>query len=251
MSQAGSEARERRRERAQQKKGRGESRRIWNRFKVHLVIVLLWLAIVGVVWAATPDEHKCPGHWHSTMDVYVDGQAVSFDHPSFTIEQNPDMPFSTHMHRGSPGLWHFEPQGGRDCIDLSRALTHVGMGLSGSRLELTGVHESLNPAAAGVHEENETHELRAWHKVRDGPWEEIDPGRLADRQPKDFERMVIAFGDLTEEQITQFQEQSSDPAQGADAPPEEKPEKPWLPIMGITIIAIIALVVWSNLQRKM
>src|SRR5687768_1857532 len=77
--------RERRAQRAQVREGpKGGVN--WKRYRVHIAIVLVWALIIGGIVAAEKYGEDCPGHWHAIMDVYVDGQEVSFNHPGFTLD---------------------------------------------------------------------------------------------------------------------------------------------------------------------
>lgn len=138
-------------------------------------------------WAAA----ECPGHWHLSFDLYVNGTRVSYDHAAFTLEGRQGMPVETHLHRGSDWQWHFEPPGQERCIPLSSALAHVDTQLAADQLVLDGTHAELGQA--GTFQAGGGAVLEARHRVS-GAWATILIGDLVGRQPEGGERIVVAFG---------------------------------------------------------
>lgn len=240
-------ARERRRSRAQSSKPKA-SGTAWRRYKVHLIIVLIFGGLATAMAVNASQTQDCPGHWHSTMDVYVNGARVSFNHPKYDLNgaraNGGSMSMAMHMHQPDDAMWHWEPVGA-DCAELRDALRHVDMELTSSRLVLDGAHEQLG--VSGTFTENETHKLSAWHRIGDGEWEEMSISRILGRQPQPDERQLIVFGNETD--VTPFQAKAdSNNLQGSSG---SQGGASYVPVVGVSIMGLVALGVWHSLSRKM
>jgi hypothetical protein len=245
-------ARERRRSRAQSSKPKGQGgRTVWQRYKVHVIIVLIFGGLAAAMAVNASQTKECPGHWHSTMDVYVNGQRVSFNHQKYDLNgasrNGGSMSLAMHMHQPDDALWHWEPQGGADCAELRDALEHVDMELTSSRLVLDGAHEQLG--LSGTFTENETHKLSAWHRIGDGEWEEMGINALLGRQPQPDERQLIVFGNQTEEQMAPFRAKAD--ANNLQGSSGSQGGASYVPVVGVSIMGLVALGVWHSLSRKM
>lgn len=238
--------RERRAQRASAQAGGGRGGGVnWKRYRVHIIIILLWAVATAGIVAADKYGQDCPGHWHSTMDVWVDGQKVVLAHPKFQLEGNQGMPISTHMHRGSEGVWHFEPSPSR-CIDFEEALGYVDIDLQSDRMVLDGAHADLGQDGTFVEGGNNT--LTAYYKPYGGSWHTISSSRLNNRQLADGSSVLILYGDYNETQVQEYQD-TTIPLPGNLRPAGDK--FPLVPVMGVTILAVVILAVWNGMSRKM
>ena len=111
-----SDARDRRRERAAQE-SKAHPLDVVKRYRVPLVIVLVWLAIVGYQVAAQrgiigEPGGRCPGHWHAMTDVYLDdGNNATSDELTFDPRVNQafgDAAGGYHLHDDT-GRLHMHP----------------------------------------------------------------------------------------------------------------------------------------------
>lgn len=165
-----------------------------------IIIGLLGL-VVGMMYLTATGGDDCPGHWHSTFEVYVDGDKVSFQ--DFNLE-NGRTPLSSHLHRGNDAQWHFEPNPAR-CIDFSEALSFVGMDLENGRLELDGSVHQAN-GVAGVYKDDGNKTLQVYRAIGNGEWEQISAKSAAGKQRPDGERMLILYGTYSPEEIAALQD---------------------------------------------
>lgn len=179
--------------------------------------LIVILAIAGFVVAGFViqkdrlDNLECPGHWHSTMKVYIDGSEVRFD--GYNLESG-TTPMSNHFHRGDSQkwLWHFEP-GIPRCIEFEDAARDIDVDVSKDRIRLTGAHEAQ--PWGGTHQAEGDKKVQAFHNVH-GDWESISISKLNKRQLVDGEQLLILYGDYGEEEISNFQ--GSVPPAGQQGP---------------------------------
>lgn len=239
------------RERRRSRQGVGSERRqlAWRHYRAHLVILLVFGGIVTTMVVAARGAESCPGHWHSTVDVFVDGKRVSYAHPKFTLEGSAanggSMSGGSHMHQGEDWMWHFEAVAGTTCTELGKALRSVDTELSPGRLVLDGGHEDLNQA--GTYVANDTATLRAWHRSGSGDWQTIGINALAHRQLKGDERVIVVYGNDTDEGIAAFQAKAeANSMQGST--PERGPS--YVAATGVAIMGLIVLGAWHALSRK-
>jgi hypothetical protein len=238
----GQSARDRRRERAKAAGGAGAGSAV-KRFRVHIAIVLIFGAIVAVMAVNASEPAECPGHWHSTMDVYVDGARISFAHPKFTLEASGasggSMTPAAHMHRSDDFMTHME---GR-CVAFDEFVGYLDMDLSAERLVLDGAHEALGQAGTYSAGGNQT--LQAMHRLEDGEWQPIGIGRLLDRQLVPNERVLVVYGnssaDLAPFQIAADQHtiQSSSARNSS-----------LFPAVGVGLIGLVILLAWHSMSKK-
>ena len=179
---------------------------------VPLLIILGLVVVVGSGFGYTVwKQGRCPGHWHSTYAVYVNDRAVSFDNPEFTIEGNSDeFSLRNHIHTGSPDTWHWEPKPQR-CLEFKDAAELIDLELPDEdTLILSGTHDQIQFAGStdhqgGTYVANATHKLTIYHKVVGSPWETLTASELNDRQPRDGERILILFGNYSDDRVSQLQ----------------------------------------------
>lgn len=147
----------------------------------------------------------CPGHWHSTMKVFVHGAEVSFG--NYSLEDG-NTPVSAHLHRNDvKHKWHWEPPQGRRCIPFAQAAAHVGMDLSPGRLVLWGEHAGRD----GTYTEDGAVRLRAFSRLPDAEWAPFPVAQLDEAQLADGERLLILFGDHGDDEVAAFQALVPDP----------------------------------------
>jgi hypothetical protein len=224
-------------------------------YRIPIIIVVLWVAIVGAtVTFANPDV-ECPGHWHSTFNVFVDDEKVPFaaGNPQYTFSgdgRGGQLPLRTHMHSGADNYWHFEPST-RECIDLSDPMKRVDMVLRTGELSLTGQYHESN-SWGGVHQDNETHQVRAFLKEWGQDWASISPSKLAGMQVPDSAQVLIVYGDETaadpanfESRLTQLPSGTQAPASGGSAPAYLGN------LIGLTVFTSVALIIWFSMTKKM
>jgi hypothetical protein len=241
--------RERRRSRAASHKPSGTSV-AWKRYRVHLVIVLVLAAILTAMVVNARDTKDCPGHWHSTMDVYVNGQRVSFKSPKYDLNgggSGGSMGLSIHMHQPDDAMLHWEPQGAIECIPFREALSKVDMELTSTQLVLDGAHEQLG--LSGTFKADAQHNLTAWHRVGDdGSWEKVSISKVLSSQQQRGERLLIVYGNETEAQLAPYQAK----ADGNNIQQNSEPAGvSYVPVIGVSIMGLVALAVWHALSRKL
>ncbi len=240
------DVRERRRQRAEQHKEGAKSGFSFKKYRVPLVIILLWGGIVAYNVTAADNVADCPGHWHSTMTLYVNGERVTFTgNPQYTLEGG-TMPVKTHMHRGSESLWHFEPTS-KECIKYSAALERVDMNMSPDKLVLSGSYHA-EQGWGGTHTVNETHKLTAWQKPWQGNWTQISIAKLDKMQVPDGYEILIVYGDEDADGIAELQSLAQPNGQTPGAPTGAV--FPWGPVLGISGMAFVALLVWRSFAKS-
>lgn len=245
---SGPSARDRRRERAKAN-APGSGARTFKRYRVHLVIVLIFGAIVTAMAVNGAKGADCPGHWHASQDVFVHGERISFNHPKFTLEgarsYGGSMPVSSHMHQGDDAMWHFEPSTPNTCIEFGDALRFVDMDLESGRLVLDGGHEALGQA--GTYRNGENGTLQAEHKVGDGEWEDISISSLNRRQLRPDERVLIHFDNGTADQELMRSTAEAHSIQGSSGVGKGSG---YVPAVGVGILGLVVLGAWHSLSRK-
>jgi hypothetical protein len=248
------DARERRRQRHEQETRKHRPGQKLKQWRIPIIIVLLWGAIVAYNVAASEGAFgdpgpDCPGHWHVTFDVFVDGQRVAFvDNPAYRITgEGGTLPLETHMHQGQDRIWHFEPAVPR-CIDLGDAAERVDVTWTADSLTLAGAyHESRG--WGGTHVDGVNGTLAFWVHDFGGEWREVRGPDLAGRQPPDGQQVLIVFGDASAATLGQLQAAAT-PIPGNLEPRIATGEFPFVPVMAATIFAALALYLWFAATKK-
>lgn len=238
-------ARDRRRERAASK-GSDKAGRTFKRYRVHAAIIVIFGAIVAVMAVQGGQGPNCPGHWHSSQDVFVHGERISFNHAKFTLEGGQGMPVSSHLHRGDDSMWHWEPSTAETCVPYGDALRFVDMELGNNRLALDGAHAELGQAGTYTNGDNGT--LKVEHKVGEGEWETISVGALLDRQMRADERVLIHFDNETvssQQLATMRSTAESHSIQSSSAGTGS-----YVPAIGVGILGLVVLGAWHALSKK-
>ncbi len=248
------DARERRRARAETAKKTNVGATI-KKFRIPILILLIWAAVVGFNVAqaegviASKGE-SCPGHWHSTFDVYVDGQKVAFTaNPAYTLEGGQGMGIRTHMHRGAEGIWHFEPPT-IACGEMVDAMDLLDMKVSSTAMTLSGGYHDVN-GWGGTHTVDGNNSLHILYKEFDGEWTEMSASAFNKFQPLDGSQILIVYGSEDAAALATLQSTGTTSLpenltpQGYDAGPGN-----FIAITMASIFALLALLIWYNFAKK-
>lgn len=212
---ASDDVRRMRQERATQNRRKALPARLGKQLLIGLIAAI---AVTGIVYAVQQNAEQnasnranCPGHWHATFAVYVEGERVPFPQPPYLIAPQGKLPLSMHMHTPSQETLHFEPAQ-PECLGVKDTMELVDVDLSQSKLTLSGGHEQ--DAFGGTYEESGNKTLRFFTQERDGDMQEEPWSELRDRQLKDGEKMLIVYGNDTDEEVAAFMEALPDPPGG-------------------------------------
>ncbi len=200
--------REQRAQRSAAQKKKNMPKEVVQKYWKPALIILVLIGGVTAIVAYQMNKPDCPGHWHSTFQVYVDDERISYSHPAFDLSG--DTPMSSHLHQPNDNMWHFEPNP-KECIGFAVPLGHVDTKVSSGKLVLSGHHDSLGQAGTYTNEGNRT--LQIFHAPDGENWQSISSGKLNKRQLLDGERVLILFGNYTEERIAQLQDAVPMPGQ--------------------------------------
>lgn len=173
-----------------------------------IAILIIGGAIAGFSYTSWK-QGQCPGHWHASFVVVIDGEPVPYT--QYNLE-NQRTPFESHLHRGEGGTQiHFEPSPAK-CIDFKDFLSAVDTTITSKKVVLTGHHGETE--WAGTYD-NQT--VRAFRDLPDNDWEEVSVSSIMGRQLKDGEKVLFLYGDYTDAEVQQWQGQVPfPPATGTD-----------------------------------
>ena len=242
------DARERRRQRANESHDEGKSPLdALKAYRVPIVIGVLWLAVVGYNVAAAEGVIEvggdgCPGHWHAGYAVYVDGEQLRFNPngPAGDAQNTPPVG----MHRSAAGWkwsvpsspWMWNPTGD--------AFEKLGVDISGDELTVSAAHPQ-----AGTYKENATHSVRVFHQEWEGTWTEVsNVGSFLGKQLGNGDRVLITYGPAGED-VSALQESVRDLEGGTYEPAAQGGGYSDDRIIGIimaTIFAGLALMIWRK-----
>jgi hypothetical protein len=191
----------------------------WARHLIIPAIIILVLAsvVAMVVYQDRASSRTdCPGHWHTTFNVYVNGQVVDFHQPPFMLQGDRpgggEMPISMHMHYPDDDILHYEPTV-PDCMSVRETFDRLGIGLNRNSMSI----ESFGHSVSGDFAPNATHKLRAFYaeyNMQNGTfdWEERPwTSFIRMGQPKDLSKILIVYGDETDEEIEAYQARVRNP----------------------------------------
>ena len=152
---------------------------------------------------------RCPGHWHATFHIVLDSHQVSFADPEFYLEGNRTMPIATHLHKGNDYEWHFEPNPAR-CIPLWDANRRVAVAWNDTGLTLWGAHAHIPLAGTdrtqgGSYIANASHALQFFLRHPDQDWQATTGLALAGAQLQDGDRVLVLYGNYSDDQVTLFE----------------------------------------------
>lgn len=214
--------RERRAQNAKATARRTAPARLARKAIVPAIILLLVAGIAAGFYVTAKGQGKCPGHWHATFDVYVqgnDGNVTRESYRNAAFDLNGQTPLRAHMHQSdNKNQFHFE-QGGL-CVGVKEALGYVDTTLTANELKLDGHHQAMGQAGTYKPEGNKTltvyveHVSDRHYQLRNGvkviasetlEWKKQTAKSVLDYQLKDGERILVLYGDYTEDQVHQFQ----------------------------------------------
>jgi len=202
-----------------------------------IVIPLIIVGFLGIVffnvwnWNNELRESGCPGHWHTTFDVYVDGKKAGFPKPPYSLSgsEGGKLPLKMHMHQADNGnILHYEPSTSEECQGVRETFRYLDITVNERSLvfEAGSNHGSVAPGTYEVTEDKELRFFRQYANTEETTiggvtydafssyrnWEEISMGRALDiRQLPNFSKILIVYGDATDEQIQAWQQAVPDP----------------------------------------
>lgn len=167
------------------------------RFSAIAVVAVLLLAGAGYGYtslSSSLDEKSCKFHDHATFRVVDEDEVLRFVHPRFDMDR---MAMRAHLHQRDDATLHLE--GG--CANVQEVFGLMGMKIKPGYLKLD---QELHDEKELVDEGNRTLRFFLYHEVDDQMvWEE-DP-RLLGHQLRDGQRLLVIYGNHTDEEITQYQ----------------------------------------------
>ena len=174
-----------------------------------LIAAIALLAVAGIVYAfqqSAETRGNCPGHWHSTFQIFVDGERVPFPQPPYLMAPQGKLPMRVHMHTPSQEILHFEPPQ-PECMGTAEAFEIVDVELGATTMTIGEDHGPL----AGTYENEGNNTLRFFVQPRDGTMSETTWGDLDGRQLENGEKLLIAYGQYTEDELQAMMDGISTP----------------------------------------
>jgi hypothetical protein len=191
------------------------------------LLVLLVLAGAGyAIYASTTGGQACPGHWHSTFEVYVPGPngapaKVDMATPRapngaafYDLSGGAGMGLAVHMHQSGseqgsqalgPAQWHFEQDG--TCVGVKSALHAIEIDATATSLKLFGAHAQAHQDHTW--EANATAKLRWFTETKENgnwTWQERTWDQVKSYQLPDGAKLLVAFGNYSDEQVRQMEQ---------------------------------------------
>ncbi len=240
------DARDRRRERAESKKKVDVGATI-KKLRVPIVIVILWAAIVGFNVAQGQgligdNAENCPGHWHSTMDFFVDGERVAFPQGPYKISgEGGKLPLSSHMHAPDDRTWHWEPST-VTCLDFRDAMDKVDVDMRSDAISFDG-----SQTITGTFVNNETHSWKAYTSEYEAGWETSTISKISGRQLLDGERVVFVYSPIDDDGAA-LRDNVGPMSQGVSGATDDPTM--FIAITMTSIFALIGLMIWWNFAKK-
>lgn len=174
--------------------------RVSSGFKLVALALAVLVVMAGGVWAVsklTSVFHaECQFHEHASFRVAVEGDVLSFQHKKFDMQGGP-MPMRAHLHQPNDYQIHLEGS----CADVGDFFSFMGMKLKPGYLKLDDVmHDGRELREDG----NNTLRFYLYHDVGgNGTWEPYEG--LIGHQPRDQQRMLVAYGNYTQEEVASLQ----------------------------------------------
>lgn len=231
--------------------------KVW---KVPIIILLIWGLIVGYNVAVAKGVigevgigEECPGHWHSTLDVQIDGELLSYrplasdpevrgGASALTSASSPRAP-GMHIHDDS-GILHYHPSSPR-CIALEDALDHLGLTVTSDSLTVSSIYPE-----SGTYGPDSNHTVRVFYQPFDKSWREVSNTKLLDEQMANGDRMVIAVDDGSAS-MSSYTDNARQLTENYQPPSEDGGlGDRFVPIMAVTLLAAVALFVWNSFRQK-
>ncbi len=176
-----------------------------------LIAVVIVVAIAGIVYAVQQSAERrgsCPGHWHATFAIYVDGERVPFPQPPYQLAPQGKMAMSMHMHSPSQEILHYEPVQ-PECLGTEDAFNRIDVDLGSDKMILDSDHE--NGPLGGTYENDGNSTLRYFVQPKDSTLEETSWSKLKDRQLANGEKLLIAYGAYSEAEIQSMMDRIATP----------------------------------------
>lgn len=208
---ASDDVRRMRQQRAAQNRRKAIPAKVGKRLLIGLIVAVALAGIVYAVQQNAETRGSCPGHWHATFAVYVDGERVPFPQPPYLIAPQGKLPLSMHMHTPSQETLHFEPAQ-PECLGVKDTMEYVDVDVSENKLTLSGAHEE--GPFGGSYEPDGNKTLRFFVQERGGDMQESEWSSLRGRQLADGEKLLIVYGDDTLDEVASYMEALPDPPGG-------------------------------------
>lgn len=153
------------------------------------------VVLAGGVWGVSKlggllPENQCAFHEHANFRVFDRGEELSFRHPRFDMQY---MAMKAHLHQPDDSQLHLEGA----CADVAKAFDLMGMDLRPGYLKLDN---ELHAGKVLENHGNDTLRFFLYHDV-EGNWTWTESPDAPDHQLRSKERLLITYGDLTDEEI--------------------------------------------------
>ncbi len=241
-----SDARERRRERAEASKQQVDVKAMLRKFMVPIIIVLISGAIIGYNVAASQgvfgEDEGCPGHWHAGYSVWDGDTKVDFSERTAAGNAQASPGAGFHIH-GNDGTLHFHPAAER-CIALGDALEKMDVMVTSETLTVRGE----------TREADADHEVVVYHQPWGGDWRQItNLGKFFDDQIGDGDRLVIAFTAKNSTLTIEDRQMATTDLTGGNYEPTTTSgmdDEVFVRITVTAIFGVLAILIWYNLAKK-
>lgn len=180
--------------------------RITTRVKLTAIGIGAIIVLSGAVWGVSQladlgPKNECAFHEHASFRVWDGPQELSFQHSRFDMR---NMAMKAHLHQPNDYQVHLEGK----CADVSEFFSLMGMMLRTGYLKLDSeLHEGRVLEDNG----NETLQFFLYHDAG-GNWTWDSYPDLPGHQLRDKQRMLVAYGNYTTQEIAQMQAQVPSPS---------------------------------------
>jgi hypothetical protein len=155
---------------------------------------LVAVAGAGVAADRAGRTQDCPGHWHSTFLVVMDGHPLHYGRPVFYSAPNGIKDYDLHA---DDQVMHYHPQMRDRCIPVSRFLDHLGIRPGDRAITFS---DSFG-ANAGTYRDNATHHLEIHYQEWNGTWQQVRWKDVAGKQMRPGDKLLVTYGALTPEVV--------------------------------------------------
>lgn len=201
---------------------------------VALLLLVGGVVAIMVVSDSDGDALGCSGHYHYTLDIFVDGEKVLLNAPG--DDKFTRVGSNLHMHSTDPNtgtglnLVHTHFQGGRNqglhpenCFSYGEAFDTLSMDVSDQALELRAVH---GEEWAGTYPVGDGKTLRLFGKGwDDSEWRALDLTTINGMVPPASSQIAIVYGDAGEDAMALLEAQAT-PFPVQSYPPDGNPNDP-------------------------
>lgn len=175
-----------------------------------LVVVLLIVGVGTAFYVANEAQPDCPGHWHATQAVFIDGSRVNFPQPPYNHQgEGGQLPGVMHMHQGNQEQLHFEPAAPR-CRGVEDTMQLMDVNLEPGKLTLSGAHSS--GPHGGTYEDDGNETVRVFMQKSGEDLREVGIKSILDYQLANGEKMIITYGQYTNPEIENMMDSVGWPA---------------------------------------